>query len=186
MQKEIERTLRHEGGFVNNPNDSGGATFAGLSLRYMMQAGDRDKNGTFDFDLNNDGKVDAADVKLLTIDAVADELKKSFFDKLRLAEINSLHVRWKVFDIAVTSGQATAAAILQRCVDVEADGVIGNMTLAKVNARLSSGFGEHVMMDSLIEAQVKYYTKVALANKKNIEFLYGWIKRAFDRANDLC
>ncbi|MEL6424855.1 MAG: glycosyl hydrolase 108 family protein, partial [Pseudomonadota bacterium] len=48
--------LRREGGFVDDPDDPGGATKHGVTVHTMRRLG---------LDLNGDGGVDRADVRLL-------------------------------------------------------------------------------------------------------------------------
>lgn len=185
MLTEVRKTLVIEGGFVNNVNDSGGATFAGLSLSYMLLAGDRDHNGTLDFDLNHDGKVDAIDVKKLTIDAVAEELTNEFYYKLNLPELKSLRLRWKIFDIAVNCGKITAAKMLQRAIGVPDDGVIGVYTRQKANLIIQSSVGETYTLVKLSNQQVKHYVECLKKNVKNFTFIDGWLTRAFDLGDSL-
>lgn len=48
--------LAREGGYVNDPDDPGGATNHGVTVHTMRRLG---------LDLNGDGKVDVADVRVL-------------------------------------------------------------------------------------------------------------------------
>ena len=49
--------VRREGGYVNDPDDPGGATNHGVTIHTMRRLG---------ADLTGDGKVDVADVKALS------------------------------------------------------------------------------------------------------------------------
>lgn len=51
--------LSREGGYVNDPDDPGGATNHGVTVHTMRRLG---------IDLNNDGAVDARDVQLLSME----------------------------------------------------------------------------------------------------------------------
>ena len=56
--QEIARDIvRREGGYVNDPDDPGGATNYGVTIHTMRRLG---------LDLNNDGRITPADVKRLT------------------------------------------------------------------------------------------------------------------------
>ena len=63
FDKAIEVTLAHEGGFTDDPVDTGGATNWGVSLRFLKDAGDLDGDGVLDGDLDGDGDVDYDDIK---------------------------------------------------------------------------------------------------------------------------
>ena len=54
IAKEI---VAREGGFVNDPDDPGGATQYGVTIHTMRRLG---------MDLTGDGRVDVADVRALT------------------------------------------------------------------------------------------------------------------------
>lgn len=50
----IITVLRHEGLFVNDSDDAGGATHYGVSLRWLKSIGDLDNDGFVDGDLDHD------------------------------------------------------------------------------------------------------------------------------------
>src|SRR3972149_3920166 len=111
-KEEIERTLEHEGGYVNDPHDPGGETQFGISKR----------------------RYPHLDIKNLTLDVACHLYKKDYYDVLRCEQFTSGQVRWKVFDIGVNMGVRTAAKLLQMAVLVTADGIIGPATIAATNA----------------------------------------------------
>ena len=57
FERAFRLLLRAEGGYVNDPNDAGGATNHGISLR-AVRLRDVDRDGHLDFDLDRDGDVD--------------------------------------------------------------------------------------------------------------------------------
>lgn len=59
----IQTVLSHEGSFVADPYDIGGATNYGISLRWLQSVGDIDKDSFLEGDLNKDGTVDIKDIK---------------------------------------------------------------------------------------------------------------------------
>ncbi len=58
VQQIAADIVRREGGFVNDPNDPGGATNHGVTIHTMRRLG---------LDLTGDGRVDTDDVRQLTI-----------------------------------------------------------------------------------------------------------------------
>lgn len=113
----LSHVLKHEGGFVNHPNDPGGATNRGITLatfrRYVK------RNGT------------VTDLKNLTVQQAGIVYRKQYWDRVKGDDLPS-GIDYAVFDFAVNSGPARAAKYLQAVVGVNQDGKIGPKTLAAV------------------------------------------------------
>lgn len=90
MLPEIEKTIKLEGGYVNDPDDPGGETKFGISKRSYPHV----------------------EIASLTPEAAAEIYKKDFWDKLHLDSYTFKPFRWKLFDIAVNMGIGTASAFL--------------------------------------------------------------------------
>lgn len=161
--------LRVEGGYVNHPRDPGGATFAGVSLRAVVGL-DADKDGRLDFDLDQDGDVDADDIRRLK-DHPA--LVEQFYQERYWNELRCGAMPWPLdlaaFDAAVNHGVAAATFMLQRAIGVEADGRFGPHTLiAATSARPDA------VARLLLERRALYFR---LAAKRGNHFLAGWLAR---------
>ena len=63
--------VRREGGYVNDPDDPGGATNFGVTIHTMRRLG---------LDLTGDGRVDTADVRVLTRDQATDIFVTHYFE----------------------------------------------------------------------------------------------------------
>lgn len=109
--------LKHEGGFVNHPEDPGGMTNLGVTKAVYEDWLDR--------------KVDESEMRSLSAEDVAPLYKARYWDRAKCDELPS-GVDWSVFDWSVNSGVGRAAKALQRFVGVEADGSIGPMTIQAV------------------------------------------------------
>lgn len=128
VQALAEEIVAREGGFVNDPNDPGGATNFGVTIHTMRRLG---------LDLTGDGQVSEADVRALTrVRAVAIFLEHYY----RRPGIGGLPevLQPSVFDMYVNAG-ANAVRILQRLLidmghDIDADGAIGPQTLRAAEA----------------------------------------------------
>lgn len=124
MKANLEQSLRYvlasEGGYVNNPRDSGGATNAGITQRVYDAY--RQRKG-----------VKSQSVRAITPDEVAKIYKRQYWDAVKADDLPS-GLDYAVFDFAVNSGPKRAAIELQRALGVKADGVIGNVTLAAIDA----------------------------------------------------
>lgn len=117
LSKCMEMLLAHEGGYVDHPDDPGGATNLGVTKKVWE---------------NYVGhEVTKDDMKALTVEQVTPLYKIKYWDKVKGDELPS-GVDWAVFDWGVNSGVGRSSKALQSIVGVTADGAIGPMTLAAV------------------------------------------------------
>lgn len=169
--------VAREGGYVNDPDDPGGATNFGVTIHTMRRLG---------LDLNHDGAVDEQDVRVLTRDHAIAIFVDHYFKRPRIADLpDQLHP--SVFDMYVNAG-ANAVQILQRLlqdmrIEVVADGVIGPQTIAAAQQGLAAA-PDH-FADAYGIARRNYY--YALADRRAASRKYarrrdggkgGWIVRA--------
>ena len=169
--------VRREGGFVDDPDDSGGATNHGVTIHTMRRLG---------LDLNDDGRVNVQDVRLLKQDQAIGIFIKHYFDQPKIALL-PLSLQSSVFDMHVNAG-AHAVRILQRLFnamrfDLEVDGKIGPLTIAA--ARQAAIAAPDHLADAYAIARRNYY--YALADQRPASRKYarrrdggkgGWITRA--------
>jgi lysozyme family protein len=113
----LELMLKHEGGFVNHPQDPGGMTNLGVTARVWEEWLGR--------------PVSEKEMRALTPTMVKPLYKRKYWDAIRGDELVS-GVDYVVFDVAVNSGPGRAIKFLQSCVGVDADGGFGPRTLAAV------------------------------------------------------
>ncbi|WP_147112069.1 holin-associated N-acetylmuramidase [Tateyamaria sp. syn59] len=169
--------LRREGGFVNDPDDPGGATNFGVTIHTMRRLG---------LDLDRDGDVDVRDVRLLTRDQAIDIFITHYFERPRIAELPAaLHAT--VFDMYVNAG-GNAIKILQRLLaefqePVSVDGALGPQTIG-ATGRVFAKAGDH-LVDAYGIARRNYYFRIADNRPASRKFARtraggkgGWIKRA--------
>lgn len=169
--------VAREGGFVNDPDDPGGATNFGVTIHTMRRLG---------LDLTRDGTVDVSDVRALSRDQATDIFVRHYFDRPRIAEMPEA-LQPSLFDMYVNAG-ANAVKILQRMLremgySVVVDGVIGPQSLEA--ARESAAPDPLSLRDAYGVARRNYYFR--LADKRPASRKYartragakgGWIHRA--------
>lgn len=102
----VEIILKHEGGYVNDPNDPGGETKYGISKRAYPDV----------------------DIKNLTLDQAKQIYLTDYWNRCQCDNLPAM-VRMHVFDAAVNSGVVQAAKWLQRAVRVVDDGRIDARTI---------------------------------------------------------
>ena len=177
VRRMAEEIVAREGGYVNDPDDPGGATNYGVTIHTMRRLG---------LDLDGNGHVDAADVRQITRDQAVTIFLTHYFLKPRIAELpEPLHAT--VFDMYVNAG-GNAVKILQRLLNqmgeqVTVDGAIGPHTIA-ATAR-AYGKATHHMVDAYGIARRNYYFRIADNRPASRKYARtraggkgGWIKRA--------
>jgi lysozyme family protein len=167
----IPTMLRHEGGFENDPNDPGGITNFGVSLRWLKA------QGLLEELEDEDHTQDVLVVMKTMTRAQATAFYKSYWwNFYRYGTIKAQPVATKVFDTAVNLGASRAHRFLQAATGLPQDGVLGLKTLAEVNSSPSAQ-----LVVKLQSYQATYYRALVIKNPKLDKFLGGWLNRAYDR-----
>ncbi|MEL6619272.1 MAG: holin-associated N-acetylmuramidase [Pseudomonadota bacterium] len=176
--KEIaEEIVGREGGYVNDPDDPGGATNYGVTIHTMRRLG---------LDLDRDGDVDASDVRQLSRAQAVDIFIRHYFERPLIGELPQvLHAT--VFDMYVNAG-GNAIRILQRLLsemghDCAVDGALGPQSIAAAHAAWRKA-PEH-LADAYGIARRNYYFRIADRRPASRKYARtraggkgGWIKRA--------
>jgi len=169
--------VAREGGFVNDPDDPGGATNFGVTIHTMRRLG---------LDLDRDGDVDVGDVRALSRGQAVAIFIDHYFRRPGIAGLPEA-LRASVFDMYVNAG-ANAVKILQRLLRemgeaVDVDGLIGPQTQAAA-ARTAKAAPDHIG-DAYGIARRNYYFALADARPASRKFARtrsggkgGWIRRA--------
>ncbi|MEM9127363.1 MAG: holin-associated N-acetylmuramidase [Pseudomonadota bacterium] len=169
--------VAREGGFVDDPDDPGGATKYGVTIHTLRRLG---------LDLTDDGRVDAADVRALNHHQAIDIFVRHYFEKPRIDTLPAaLHAT--VFDMHVNAG-VQAVKILQRLLcdmgyQVVEDGVIGPQT---ADACAKAARPDVVQLrDAYGVARRNYYFRLADRRRASRKYARtraggkgGWIRRA--------
>jgi len=170
----IDDIIRAEGGYVDNPNDSGGKTCWGITEAVARANGFIGSMQTMDKDFAR-----AIYYKQYVV--------APKFDKVLLV---SPIIASELVDSGVNLGIAWPAKWLQTCLnafnnggklyaDLQVDGNIGTVTIealaAYLNARKSDD-GERTLLVALNCLQGARYIELSQSNPKQETFCYGWIR----------
>ena len=172
-----QEIVAREGGFVDDPDDPGGATKYGVTIHTLRRLG---------LDLDRDGDVDTEDVKVLTSAHAVSIFVEHSFRRPRVDQLpQELHAT--VFDMYVNAG-VNAVKILQRLlvdmgIAVAVDGVIGPQTVAACQRAIEAA-PDH-LVDAYGIARRNYYYALADARPASRKYARrrdggkgGWIVRA--------
>ncbi len=166
-----------EGGFVNDPNDPGGATNYGVTIHTMRALG---------LDLDGDGDVDVADVRALPRARAVEIFIEHYYRRPGIDRLPEA-LQPTVFDMQVNAG-SNAVRILQRLLrdmgqEIAVDGVIGPETIGAAEA--VHGQAGQALVDAYGIARRNYY--YAIGDRRPASRRYatrrdggkgGWILRA--------
>jgi lysozyme family protein len=152
--KSLEMVLKHEGGFVDHPDDPGGATNKGITHKTYS-------------DFLGRPLEDVDELKNIPEEHVQLIYKQGYWDKVKGDNLPS-GVDFAIFDWAVNSGPGRAAKALQKAVGATADGAIGPKTLAAVEAADAAE-----IIKAVADDREAFYKSLRTFNT----FGKGWLRR---------
>lgn len=156
-QKLVPLILRWEGGFVNDPDDAGGATMKGVTLATFRKFYGADKT--------------VEDLKQITDAQWLHIFKTGYWDKFRGDDIDDQSVANMCVDWLYNSGTAAIKRV-QKIVGVVDDGIVGDKTVAAINARQAEPLFEQIKA-----ARIAFVETIARNNPSQRKFLQGWKNR---------
>jgi lysozyme family protein len=169
--------VAREGGYVDDPDDPGGATKFGVTLGTLQR---------LNLDQTGDGRVDEMDVRALGRAQAVEIFIKHYFEEPQIKKLPGA-IQPSVFDMYVNAG-GNAIVILQQLLTdmgqrVVIDGVIGPQTIAA--AELAQAAAPGYFVDAYGIARRNYYYRVADARPASRKYANtragtkgGWILRA--------
>lgn len=164
----LAKVLVHEGGYVNDSRDPGGATNKGVT------------QGVYDQWRASRG-LPKRPVSQLSDDEIALIYRGRFWDTVRGDDLPP-GVDYVVFDGSVNSGPAQSAKWLQRAVGVTADGKVGPETLDAARAATASA-----VIDTILEQRLAFLKKIKHRDTGALlwtTFGKGWQRRVDDVRRD--
>ena len=163
----LDAVLEREGGFVDDPDDPGGATKFGIT-RGVLAAW----RGT---------DVTVHDVETLSVVEARAILAELYYHRPHIDRLPE-SLQPFLFDSAVNHGPVTAVRFLQRVLGAVAaeppapDGILGRATLAAAEAE-ARRLGPWLEA-SLVDERRRFYCRLAARRPALAKFLHGWLRRA--------
>lgn len=172
-KKIIDQIIEIEGGYVNDPKDSGGETKYGITKATAYAYGY------------------AGSMKELPRELAFEIYSKKYWDRLNLSLIEawSEEIAEELADTSVNMGPETATKFLQRSLnvlnmqgkifnDLMVDGDLGVKTLSVLKIFLAhrDGHAEEVLLKMLNALQGAKYISLAERREKDEAFVFGWFK----------
>jgi lysozyme family protein len=168
MENPIDTVLRHEGGYVNNKADSGGATNFGITRKTLSHYLGR--------------KASIENVRSMTESTAREIYERNYLTGPR---INTLPepTQTLILDMAVTHGPRNGIKILQRVLNasgvsapISPDGIMGPTTREATELALSK-MG-NTLQNALVEERIRFFHNIVNKDSSQKIFLGGWVIRA--------
>jgi lysozyme family protein len=155
MSARFERFMpvvfKHEGGYVNDPDDLGGETNYGITKRRYPEM----------------------DIKNLTKDEAKKIYYRDFYLKMGLTHIGDDLLALHVMDMGINAGKKTAISLLQQLLKgCKVDGILGPST----GEHLLHALQTTDMVAAYKAKRIERYYEVS-TYRRNAKFLKGWIRR---------
>ncbi len=141
FERALSVVLKAEGGFIDDPADTGGATNRGITQRTY----DRWRTDRF---------LEAQSVELIAEHEVEAIYFEYYWREGHSDQMPEL-VAIVHFDGSVNLGIAGAAKVLQKAVGVEADGIIGSVTLGAVMQA-----DPDQLVEAILWERIRYYREI--------------------------
>ena len=154
--------LKYEGGWSNHPADRGGQTNMGITLRTWKSCG---------YDKDEDGDIDADDLRMISEDNVFDIFKKNYWDRWKGDDIVNQDIANILVDWVWLSGKH-AITITQELLGVKPDGIVGAKTLGSLNNMDMVSFFYEIK-----NARIEFIENIIKRTPSQSIFRRGWMNR---------
>lgn len=176
-------TGRNEGGYANNPSDTGGETYAGIARKhwpkwdgwvFIDNVKDSLRNSNTPLTAKNINKYASLSSRLSVL--ISQFYKQNFWDVLKLDLVNDQQLANSVYDFGVNSGTGRSAKYLQQAVNnvcgvgLSVDGQIGNKTITEVNKHEAK-----IIYNVFNKLREDFYRSIAKGSQS--QFLKSWLSR---------
>lgn len=174
FERAFQHTVGIEGGYSDDPNDSGGKTKFGITEAVARENGYQ------------------GDMQDLPMEFAHQVYRSKYWDLIHLDDVASVNeaIAAELFDTAVNTGVQFAALSFQSALnafnrqqrdyeDIVVDGLIGPATLRAFRgytAKRGVSEGTQVLLAALNALQGSFYIRLAEKRPKDEDFMYGWFR----------
>lgn len=146
-----------EGGYANDPDDSGGCTMMGITIKTFQHYYGGDKT--------------CKDLKDITEEQWEHIFKTGFWDKFKADLIENQSIAELCVQMGWGSGYVTAIKKIQKTLGCIPDGIVGPVTLGLLNGKDS-----YNIWNKLWVMRYNWLNQIAKVGN-NKKFLKGWLRR---------
>jgi type VI secretion system secreted protein VgrG len=165
FERAVMYVLQNEGGFVNDPLDSGGATNMGVTQDTVSRW--------------QNAPATIEDVKTLSLAEIKDIYFFEYYKPLGCEQLSKSSVTTCILDTGVLYGLVIAARLAQQAVNscggtlIDVDGHIGPQSVAALN-----NVNEHAFVCAYHAHVLARIEEIIARYPKNERFRNGWTNRA--------
>ena len=180
FKKAMREVLRSEGGYVFDPDDTGGETYCGIARRFHPRW-----EGWKQIDRLKSIK---GRIRTNTIFSSNPELTKSieafylkyYWKPLKCDRINNDTLAEHLFDCGINLGKKSAVRFFQKSINkcfqncLVEDGLIGPATIGKLNG-VSNNLS---FINFMVQERITLYFSKCYAKSVKFKYLKGWVLRS--------
>jgi lysozyme family protein len=170
--KYIDEILEKEGGYVDDPRDSGGETNYGITIAVARKYG---YTGA---------------MKNMPVAIARQIYKAMYWDSMKLDDVYRIAplTASKLFDIGVNMGIGRAGEFIQTLLnvlnqggklysDIRVDGSVGGQTISAIKSLTAKrGANADVVLEKGLKClQGAFYINLSKKRPKDEDFVYGWL-----------
>lgn len=157
FKRYAPKLLQLEGGYTNHPEDEGGPTNLGVTLRtYRAYCG-------------NEKTI--KDLRNMSYETWQNIMKDLYWDKCLADKIDSQPLAELIVDWCVNSGMVGLRKV-QEIVGCRPDGIAGPITLSMINSSDAES-----LFNRIWDARKQFYTNIVKNSPSKKVFMNGWMNR---------
>lgn len=185
FDRAFKKTMKHEGGYVDDPDDRGGETYRGISRRFHPSWGGW---SFIDASKNEDefpkclGENEAIDI------SVSQFYKDQFWNRFQGDQIRDQAIAEELFDTGVNMGVHRAVTFLQQALnvlnrnerswsDIVEDGQLGPGTMHALDAYWISERDGELLLKVMGLLQGNHYIEYMRKSPTQEKYARGWLAR---------
>lgn len=157
FSKYAPKLLQLEGGYTNHPDDLGGPTSKGITLKTYQEYCGQNKT--------------IKDLRNMSYGTWCDIMKDLYWDKCLADKIENQSVAEITVDWCVNSGMVGLRKV-QEIAGVKPDGIAGPKTLAAINDA-----NQEELFNRIMSARQQFYVNIVKKNPTQKVFMNGWMNR---------
>lgn len=175
--QSVTYMLQNEGGFVDDPLDSGGATNMGITIQslyaFRVQIAKKE-------DKENVPMPTKDDIKNLSTSEAMELYYEMYYRPLRLMFVHHNNIATAIMDMSVNMGRGQAVTIVHRALirmlydtGTDGGGRLDDVAIESLNKCDPSNF-----IDTFEVFVMQFYNGLVSKRPKDAKFLHGWSQRA--------